>query len=242
MPPPATPDPTPIRLLWMATDRLDADDLDALAGRLDDGERQRADQFHFAADRDSYIAAHALVRHLLATTTSRPASSWRFGTGAFGKPYPLLQLDDRSIATNLSHTRGFALAGLSTCGEIGVDIEPAGREQVLDDICHLFAPEEIHAIQTSTDRHRAMLRLWVLKEAYVKARGTGLTSPLDSFAVSIDPPGLLYDRADPSTCDWTLRLFATGTSGQAALAIRGLRGDPNFVFRETDPATIIEGP
>jgi len=90
---------------WMAVASPAAEAVARWYTTLDEGERRRADRFHFAVDRETYIAAHALTRALLAHVEALPPPGWRFGVGPSG---PAVQL--------------VACAAGCNC-ELGVDVE-----------------------------------------------------------------------------------------------------------------------
>ena len=66
---------------------------------------------------------------------------------------------------------------------------------------------------------------WTRKEAYIKARGEGLSLPLDQFDVSLvpgEPAVLLSTRGDPQEASpWSLRELMPGPGYVAALAVEG---------------------
>ena len=76
--------------------------------------------------------------------------------GAFGKPY----LKDFSLHFNISHKKTYAFIGFHPHHPIGVDIEERGR----------FAEE--------------VLNEWCAKEAFSKAKGTGLLGDLKLMRAS----------------------------------------------------------
>jgi 4'-phosphopantetheinyl transferase len=71
---------------------------------------------------------------------------------------------------------------------------------------------------------RAFFDCWARKEAYVKARGEGLSYPLDKFAVSLEPgePAvLLADEVAPQEIsEWSLAELRPAPDYAAALAVR----------------------
>ncbi len=71
----------------------------------------------------------------------------------------------------------------------------------------------------------AFFACWTRKEAYIKARGDGLSLPLDQFAVSLapgEPAALLYTAWDPQeAARWALHDLAPGPGYRAAVAVTG---------------------
>jgi 4'-phosphopantetheinyl transferase len=72
----------------------------------------------------------------------------------------------------------------------------------------------------------AFFACWTRKEAYIKARGRGLSIPLDSFEVSFSPgklPELLNVRDDDiqESADWALFDLQPASGYARALAIKG---------------------
>jgi 4'-phosphopantetheinyl transferase len=68
-------------------------------------------------------------------------------------------------------------------------------------------------------------RYWVLKEAYVKAKGEGLSCPLESFSVSfdtLDDSPLLEVPTDPEDSSrWSLKELDPGHGYIGALVAEG---------------------
>ena len=158
--------------LWVAD--LDAQPSDALDS-LDPAERARAERFVFEQDRRRYVAAHRLLRHLLARRTGIPDAALRIETGAFGKPY---LVGRPGCAFNLSHSGAIALVALADDGEIGVDVEVLRRTPDLDALVRLhFTSDERQAMEATPreSRDTAFLVGWTRKEACLKALGVGLS-------------------------------------------------------------------
>ena len=73
------------------------------------------------------------------------------------------------------------------------------------------------------DRRAAFFRGWSRKEAFLKATGTGLSTRLDSFDVTLGPvASLLRVGDDPDEAGrWSLLDLDAGPDFAAALAVRG---------------------
>ena len=140
----------------------------------------RADRFHFAKDRAAFVAAHVGLRKLLAAVTAVAAGELQFSSGAFGKP-ALAPSVDTCVKFNLSHSGAWAMAALSTTGEIGVDVELHRECDQSQAIAHRhFTPNEASAFAAG-DHRRRFFDLWTGKEAVIKLLGSGLQFPLTDF-------------------------------------------------------------
>lgn len=150
---------------------------------LDEEERAKATRFHFTADRRQYVAAHALLRSMLAGYVGEHPKTLRFCRAKRGRP----ELEGiPHLRFSLSHTRGVVACAVAGNDAVGMDVESWERTQGGMEIADsFFAPAE--AWQVRNRGEEAFLRLWTLKEAYIKATGEGLARPLDSFSFSLDP-------------------------------------------------------
>lgn len=174
--------PFPIWLLH--TPRIDAASMMPL---LSDEERARAGRFRTDALRTRYVAAHAGLRLLIERQFGVPAAGQLFTCNDLGKPSLLGRSDVRS---NISYSGDYVLVGLSPDREIGVDLE-AGRpiEDALELAAIHYTPRErsalAQALAKTTSCDEGFLRVWVRKEACVKALGQGLSIPLDTVECGV---------------------------------------------------------
>lgn len=200
--------------LWLW--RLEGGDPSVLSA----DETARAGRFVFARDRDRFIAGRARLRQILGRYLGQPARDIAFRYGEFGRP------EVADIAFNLSHSRDQAaliVAAADPGLQLGVDIEAVRpiEEGVAE--AH-FAASEVLALRALPDCEQmaAFYRCWTRKEAFLKALGTGLSTDLSSFCVTLgpeDPPHLLSWAAGDAG-DWTLLDIATTPEMAGALAIR----------------------
>lgn len=215
-----------IRLRWIVSDAVTNAECRTLMHLLDTEERRRADRFRFAEDRRDFIAAHALKRACLSEATGRPPQSLSFAVGPYGKPALDLEFGDPALAFNLSHTRGCAVVAWGEDAMIGVDVEALTRPVPEGVAESHFAPNERAELHCGleTERDQRFYTIWTLKEAYMKATGFGMHLPLDSFAVALDPPRLLFGADTEQVSVWRFHVERILPHHTVALAIG--RGSP----------------
>jgi len=228
--------------LWYT--RFDAIDDEAILSRyralLDEDERRREAKFHFERDRRCHLVTRALVRTTLARYLDVRPEELGFTANPFGKP--ALSTSSSPLAFNISHTRCLTILAVAPGGEIGVDVENIGRGDASIDIAdRFFAPAEVTILRRApaTRRSLTFFELWTLKESYVKARGAGLSIPLNQFAFDFPAADRLSfsvtaEADDPS--DWHFWQFRLAPDYVAALCARsGDHGKPALVAREARP-------
>ena len=237
---------------WVACEAVE----ERWLGALDAAERARAERFHFAADRASYVAAHALARGMLARYGG--VHQARFVTGRFGKPLlapgcsgaaadrpwpqhphpgPLPAREGEGVCFNLSHTRGMAACAVARGMAVGVDVEALDRRAGEGIAARFFPPAEAALVAAAPEagRRAVFMRLWTLKEAVMKATGRGFDLPLDAFTVTLDPLGVRF-HAGPATA-WSLQQAMAGAGHVVAAATEGVA---RFDLRAADPGEMGE--
>jgi 4'-phosphopantetheinyl transferase len=209
--------------------------LQDMATALSDDESARADRFHFAQDRNRFIAARSLLRNIISRYLSCTPGEIRFVYQANGKP----QLADSISATgdlrfNLSHSADAAVYAISRGKDVGVDIELIRPEVPWAEVAtSFFAPGEIAKLYQLPADLRAIgfFNCWTRKEAYVKACGEGLSLPLDEFEVSLAPneaPALLCAHDPNELGRWNLFEISPPEGFAGALAVEGRPGQLRF--------------
>jgi 4'-phosphopantetheinyl transferase len=142
-------------------------------------------KFRLEKDRHRYLLSRTLVRSVLSSYVAIAPADWRFRLNAYGKP-EIANRDRkaRGIMFNLSHTQDLIVLGVTYRNAVGVDTENLRiRPAPLKVAERFFSPEEVAALYLlpAADRHRRFYQIWTLKEAYIKARGRGLSIPLNQF-------------------------------------------------------------
>ena len=211
--------------VWRAS--LDAADAPraALEGLLAEDERARAERFIFARDQGRYAVARGRLRVLLGHYLGVEPAAVELAYGARGKPHLAAAT---GLEFNVAHSGDLVLYAVTRARAVGVDVE-AERPQLADELTarRFFSPSEVAALLAlpPAGRHAAFFRIWTRKEAYVKARGDGLSLPLDSFDVAQAPDAptlLLATRPDAAEAGrWTLAPLAPGPGYAGAVAAAG---------------------
>jgi 4'-phosphopantetheinyl transferase len=213
--------------VWRAELEHDRAVLAQLAQSLDRDETRRAERFYFEIDRRRFVAAHGILREVLALYTMRAPSEIRFTYGEFGKPALALDVGSDAIRFNLSHSGSRALIAVALDRDVGVDLEVIGeRIEPMEIARSYFSREEINRLHSLPERLRraGFFNCWTRKEAYIKARAMGMSLALDSFDVSLAPgePAALLRTTPPGDREqWMLRDLEAGPGYAAALAARG---------------------
>ena len=191
-------------------------------------EKARADRFHFAKDRHHFIVARGTLRAILGRYLNRVPECVPIAYGARGKPTLAGEVDRDAICFNLSHSHGIALYAVARGREIGIDIERIRSDVAVAEIAErFFSRQEVAMLQglSSDVQREAFFRCWTRKEAYIKARGEGLSLPLDQFDVSLapgEPAALLGTRPEASEAShWSLKNLDPFPGYAAALAVEG---------------------
>ncbi len=213
--------------VWSIALEPPSDGLSSLVRVLSEEERARADRFFAEADRAAFITGHARLRNILARYLDIEPSAIRFETNSFGKPRLVAGAADREVRFNFSHSGRLALCAVSRGREVGVDVERVESSGSLAEIANrYFSSREAAALVSLPPDQQcdAFYACWSRKEAYVKARGCGLSIDLDSFEVSLAPgeqDSLLADRSAHDDLAWRVCDISPATGYAGALAVEG---------------------
>ena len=236
--------PTEIHL-WLAFyEEADEELHGAYREILEPEEKEREPRFHFAADRRRYLVTRALVRTVLARYVPLAPRDWRFAVNAYGRP-EIASPEGRSagLTFNVSHTRDLIVLGVTRGRALGVDVENVGgREFVTDVARRYFAAAEVSALARvpAAQQHHRFLEYWTFKESYIKARGMGLSLPLDRFSLHFPGDHEVELRIDRELGDDARRweLVQLRPSPEYLLAVCAERVAPaasQLVVRQTVP-------
>jgi 4'-phosphopantetheinyl transferase len=211
--------------LWLA--KLDDRLADNVRHALSADEISRSDRFHFAKDRNHFTAARGFLRTLLSAYTGINSAELRFSYSEKGKP-SLEETQQHGLNFNLAHSHQLAIYALSRGKAIGVDLEYVKEGMAGEKIAErFFSAREIEMLNSLPVelKNEAFFNCWTRKEAYIKARGEGLSMSLDDFDVSLlpgEPAALLGNQKEPTEVTrWTMRTIPVPAGYVAALVVEG---------------------
>ena len=157
-----------------------------VAAFLSADERARANRFRFDRDRTRYINAHGVMREILASYIGADPGSLQIIRAENGKPC----LDERYRADmqfNLSHSGQYGIVAVSIGRPVGVDIEALRADFTWSELADRYFSGRENAWLRALPADEALrwfFRLWVAKEAVLKAGGLGLSAALRE----VEPP------------------------------------------------------
>ncbi len=155
-----------------------------LEAMLEPHEREQAERFAFPWLRTRYAVAHAALRTIAARCLGATPASLRWAARPNGKPW----LPGAGLELNLSHTGDWGMIAVGHRYPVGVDIEAITPDRANPDMIRAVtstAERAAFAALPPREHAVAFFRLWVRKEAVIKALGTGLSRRLDTIDVPL---------------------------------------------------------
>jgi len=159
-------------------------------GWLTTQELQRNTRFRFDNDRARDLMARWLTRNVLAEYTEQTPQALIIERSEKGKPYLATlpkTLSADALHFNLSHTGDWVVMAIAKhC--VGVDIEMTERKNdVLAIANNYFFGAELEELRSFpvNQQVQRFFDYWTLKEAYMKARGEGISLGLDNFGFQL---------------------------------------------------------
>ena len=211
-------------------------------------EQARLERFVVQDAQLQYLVTRALVRTTLSRYTEVSTHAWQFETNAYGRPHISQPQALRDLRFNLSNTMGLVACAISMDCEIGIDVENIARPVDADEVApSVFAPAELADFRESGSRDRLnrFFSYWTLKESYIKARGMGLSLPLDGFWFELGGTSpLLYvtDRCSDTPERWRFYQYTPTDEHMMAIAVAAPQDiEPAIHLRWVTPMSMSAG-
>lgn len=232
--------------LWLASyeeitdERLHAGYRELLSAE----ERAQEPRFYFARDRRRYMVTRALVRTVLSRYVPVRPADWIFATNGYGRPEAAnAAAKEARLAFNISHTHSQIALAVTMGRQVGVDVENVrAREVPIDIASRYFAPEEVEVLNAAPahEQQYRFFEYWTFKESYIKARGMGLSLPLDKFSFHYPSDDAVGIAIDPELADdaarWQFWQFRPAPEYLVALCAERVGAEsPRLIVRQTVP-------
>ena len=150
------------------------------------------------------------------------ARELQFDSGPYNKPKLAPIHAKKKFEFNLSHSHERVLIAVTRGREIGVDVERVREDFAFDEVAQrFFTPREVaalHALPLHLQRE-AFYKCWTSKEAFLKAKGTGLSGQLDEVEITL--AGEKHVRINANVPGWSLAELNVCDGYEAALVSEG---------------------
>lgn len=208
--------------LWISKPR--SWDRDTVERLLTAGELERARTLRHPIAQQNFLAGRALVRTVLSNYIDADPTTWSFEATRFGRPEITGPQPIPKLRFNLSHTKGLAACVVTATADCGVDVEETDRPlRPLRIAEHSFAKEEFEDLERrgATGLRERFFSYWTLKEAYYKARGSGIPFRLGGARFDLGERGAVAFEPSPDegveAAAWQFWLFRP--TGEHLLAV-----------------------
>ncbi len=182
------------KIFLVDVDELNEEEISSLSSIR----KEKASRFVFEKDKKLSLAAGIAFKRGL-KTYGLDENEVELTYGKYGKPH---LKDHPSIFFNLSHSGKKAMAVFDE-KEIGCDIEKI-RPFSKDVVERCFNEEEREYLEKRGNSDKEFTRIWVYKESFLKAIGSGISKDLSSFAI-IPSKGDLLVKQDIDPREWAIK-------------------------------------
>jgi len=151
-----------------------------------------------------------------------------------GKPFfP----DFPTFKFNITHGGNIIAVAFCDDREVGIDVEAADRKANPMIAERYFTPSEMDFLQKIPPQQRlhAFLRLWTIKEAYLKMIGVGLSRPLNSFEIHSGDKITIYENQTLQNCT----IFQDETDHKHIITVCVKGCENNFLLNRQNMKSII---
>lgn len=210
--------------VWLAFETLldDPANAERFAALMTEEERAREQRLLVESSRRLHVLARGLQREVLSSYLPGTTPGELRFLNASGRPELAPPFDASGLVFNLAHARGLVVLAVARGAPLGIDVENYDQKVTLDVARSFFAPAEADALEAlpSSEQPRRFLRLWTLKESYLKAVGTGIAGGLGTMTFRIDDAGnCAFERAaDADASRWSFSQFDVGSRHLVAVA------------------------
>jgi 4'-phosphopantetheinyl transferase len=213
--------------VWHALLDISSSEVAGLEQTLSPDELSRVARFRHTTDRQRFVICRGVLREILSRHTGIAPGELEFCYGPHGKPRLRSVKEPHPLRFSVSHSQGVAVFAIARDREVGIDIEHLQTDFAWEEIAaSFFSVDEVTALHSLPvqDKYEAFLTAWTCKEAYAKARGDGLSLPLEQLEFSRLPDkawSFHVSRHPQEPSRWMLKTFTPLVGYAGALAVEG---------------------
>ena len=207
---------------------------------LSQEELEKNQSYRFARDQHRDLIARALIRVTLAEVLGQEPDSIVIVVDEKGKPH--LQSEQQvgvpAVYFNLTHSGDWVLLAIAKA-KVGIDVEHTERKNDVLAIAdrYFFGPELAELLAyPEADQKERFFDYWTLKEAYIKARGEGISLGLSNFGFCLKNGIQLH--VEPVIGDdplkWQFCCLTPEPDYRVSIALES-SDTPDYVFDEVVP-------
>jgi 4'-phosphopantetheinyl transferase len=193
---------------------------------LPSAELEQLTKFRHIRHQHRFLIGRVLTRTILSSCTSISPESLLFSRNSYGRPSLQHSAQSSSIRFNLSYTEGLVAFALTSGQEVGVDVENTRVDiDCLGIAKQYFSRNELKDLVHLPQEHlkERFFEYWTLKESYIKAKGLGLSMPLNQFSFSLCTHGSDQITISPLPTKksefWQFKLLDPSPHHKAALSV-----------------------
>ncbi|MFZ6769526.1 4'-phosphopantetheinyl transferase family protein [Undibacterium sp. Di26W] len=214
--------------IWLASLAQLREYRPGLQDLLSSAEQARCQRYMHQDDRDRYLGGRALVKLAVAINTGVPVQDMSIVLATSGKPAIVFarHAPPPPPSISISHAGELIIVALGNMSDIGVDVELLHHDVNLDElmsvVCSASEIAEINRLN-SKSRTQKFYEFWVLKEAYLKATGDGLSADARRLIFSVGAASgvsLIQGLDNRSDGTWNFLLHQYDNQHVMALASR----------------------
>lgn len=154
---------------------------------LDAAEQRRLQRFQIQGPGRRFALCRAALRAVLAGRLACRNERIVFDIhDDRGKPFAIVDGVPAPISFNISHSGDHGLIAVAPRGRLGIDVEQRQPRRHMDLLIDTVFTETERAVLTTAegrDRTDLFLDFWTMKEALIKALGTGLSTDPATFEI-----------------------------------------------------------
>ena len=171
-----------VRIRCLDISKINQSEYEKLYNLCSDERKEKIMHYLRNDDKKRSVCAYALLKYAWIESGRNP-EKLSISYNEYGKPY--IQ-NDESFHFNLSHSGKWVVIAYSD-SLVGIDIEQVKENQysVMELVCCEREKKYIRNATSAKDFDRRFIRVWTIKESYIKFLGTGLYTELNSFDIDI---------------------------------------------------------